>query len=106
MPNDIGQDSQPPSLEPMDAAHCLDSTTELVIEGHGMAPDDDKVNIITVDKLADLLDLSVPTVLGFIKDGSITATRFGKQYRIWWPNVRDLLIQGGDLVPHSRSGSE
>ncbi|WP_067139135.1 helix-turn-helix domain-containing protein [Microtetraspora malaysiensis] len=36
----------------------------------------------SVDQVAELLDLHVRTVRGYVRDGRLKATRIGKQYRI------------------------
>ncbi|MFF5970172.1 helix-turn-helix domain-containing protein [Streptomyces sp. NPDC012769] len=36
----------------------------------------------TVEQVADLLDLHVKTVRGYVRDGRLPATRVGRQYRI------------------------
>ncbi|MFD5323391.1 helix-turn-helix domain-containing protein [Streptomyces sp. NPDC127092] len=36
----------------------------------------------TVEQIADLLDLHVKTVRGYVRDGRLPATRVGRQYRI------------------------
>ncbi|MFE4369929.1 helix-turn-helix domain-containing protein [Streptomyces sp. NPDC056835] len=36
----------------------------------------------SVDQVAELLDLHVRTVRGYVRDGRLRATRIGKQYRI------------------------
>ena len=91
-------DAEQPPTEPP-ANHCLDSATEILIEDVGMTADDDKGNIIDIEKLAELLDVSEPVVRKLIKDGTIPSSRVGHQIRIWWPNVRDYLVKGKDFVP-------
>ncbi|MFC7563955.1 helix-turn-helix domain-containing protein [Actinomadura namibiensis] len=36
----------------------------------------------SVEQVAELLDLHVRTVRGYVRDGKLRATRIGKQYRI------------------------
>lgn len=54
----------------------------------------------SVDDVAELLGLHVKTVRGYVRDGKLTATRIGKQYRI---AARDLeQFTGQPTRPMSR----
>ncbi|MBR8744860.1 helix-turn-helix domain-containing protein [Nocardiopsis sp. MG754419] len=57
----------------------------------------------SVDQVADLLGLHVKTVRAYVREGRLTATRIGKQYRI---HRRDLAeFTGGDPAhDHAPSG--
>ncbi|MGI5489053.1 helix-turn-helix domain-containing protein [Microtetraspora malaysiensis] len=52
----------------------------------------------SVDQVAELLDLHVRTVRGYVRDGRLKATRIGKQYRI---TREDLEVFTGGSAPSS-----
>ncbi|MEV6418842.1 helix-turn-helix domain-containing protein [Streptomyces sp. NPDC051662] len=56
----------------------------------------------SVDQVAELLDLHVRTVRGYVRDGRLKATRIGKQYRI---AREDLAAFTGRTAPSSSSSS-
>ncbi|MFE2497449.1 helix-turn-helix domain-containing protein [Streptomyces scopuliridis] len=55
----------------------------------------------SVDQVAELLDLHVRTVRGYVRDGRLKATRIGKQYRI---AREDLEAFTGRPAPSSSAG--
>ncbi|MFE2637257.1 helix-turn-helix domain-containing protein [Streptomyces scopuliridis] len=55
----------------------------------------------SVDQVAELLDLHVRTVRGYVRDGRLKATRIGKQYRI---AREDLEAFTGRPGPSSSAG--
>lgn len=57
-------------------------------------------DILTVDAAARLLQLHPKTVLRFIREGRLRATRVGKQYRLLRSDVNALA--GGTSEPSSR----
>jgi excisionase family DNA binding protein len=44
----------------------------------------------SVEQVADLLDLHVKTVRGYVRDGKLKAVRIGKQYRIARADLEDF----------------
>jgi len=54
--------------------------------------------LYSVEQVADLLDLHVKTVRGYVRDGRLRAVRIGKQYRI---GRADLEAFTGGPVPAS-----
>jgi excisionase family DNA binding protein len=54
-------------------------------------------DMYSVEQVADLLDLHVRTIRGYIRDGRLKATRIGKQYRI---APADLDALTGRRPPH------
>ncbi len=58
----------------------------------------------SVDQVADLLGLHVKTVRAYVRDGRLTATRIGKQYRI---RLRDLEeFTGGPVAEEEHPAPE
>lgn len=62
-------------------------------------------DVITPDDLAERLRLSAQTVRSRIADGSIPASKFGNQWRIWWPTILGRLEKGEDFPPTPASES-
>lgn len=62
-------------------------------EQHPMIPADDP-ELINAGTLADLLDISLPTCHALINDGTIPSRKVGQTTRVWWPSVRQLMIDG------------
>lgn len=60
---------------------------------HPMVPEGDP-ELLDTHALADLLDISVPTCHTLLGDGTIPSRRVGSRVRIWWPAVRQLMIDG------------
>lgn len=56
-------------------------------------PEDDP-GVVTTKTLAELLNITPATCRALLKDGSIPSRRVGHSTRIWWPNVRQLMIDG------------
>jgi excisionase family DNA binding protein len=54
--------------------------------------------LYSIEQVADLLDLHVRTVRGYVRDGRLKATRIGKQYRIL---ADDLEAFTGHPLPSS-----
>lgn len=64
-----------------------------VEQQHPMTPAGDP-EMISASTLAELLDISLPTCHALINDGTIPARKVGATTRIWWPSVRQLMIDG------------
>ncbi|MDT0331555.1 helix-turn-helix domain-containing protein [Nocardiopsis lambiniae] len=56
----------------------------------------------SVEQVADLLGLHVKTVRGYIRDGRLSATRIGKQYRIRREDLEEF--GGGPVGPAEPEG--
>lgn len=56
-------------------------------------------DIVDVNRLAELLELSVPTVRGLIKHQLLPVSRVGRKLRISWPLVHDRISSGQDFTP-------
>jgi len=52
----------------------------------------------SIDEVATYLGVSQGTVRRRIKDGTLPATKIGKQIRIKWCDV-DVLVTGGKVIP-------
>lgn len=61
--------------------------------------DEEGPDIITIEQLAERLQLSVPTIRLRIDDGSLPASRIGKTWRIYWPTIKDRLVRGENFDP-------
>lgn len=66
-------------------------------EQHPMIPDGDP-EFVNATTLADLLDISIPTCHSLINDGTIPSRKVGPSTRIWWPSVRQLMIDGSVIT--------
>ncbi|MEZ5491803.1 MAG: helix-turn-helix domain-containing protein [Gammaproteobacteria bacterium] len=57
------------------------------------------MTLYTTQQVADLLDLHVKTVRGYVKDGRLRSTRIGKQYRIARKDLEAFLGRSLDASP-------
>ncbi|MCP5347457.1 MAG: helix-turn-helix domain-containing protein [Gammaproteobacteria bacterium] len=57
------------------------------------------MTLYTTQQVADLLDLHVKTVRGYVKDGRLRSTRLGKQYRIARKDLEAFLGKSLDVSP-------
>lgn len=64
-----------------------------VEEQHPLHPTGDP-ELIDPATLADLLDIAPQTCLLLLREGAIPSRRVGASTRIWWPSVRQLMIDG------------
>lgn len=64
-----------------------------VEEQHPLHPAGDP-ELIDPATLADLLDIAPQTCLLLLREGAIPSRRVGASIRIWWPSVRQLMIDG------------
>lgn len=62
-------------------------------EQHPLHPADDP-ELIEPATLARLLDIAPQTCLALLREGAIPSRRVGASTRIWWPSVRQLMIDG------------
>lgn len=60
---------------------------------HPLIPEDEP-QVIDRAALAALLDIAPQTCLTLLQQGAIPSRRVGGTYRIYWPNVRQLMIDG------------
>lgn len=58
------------------------------------SPAEDEPKLIDIATLSDLLDVTPPTCHVLMKDGTIPSQQVGRRLRVWWPNVRQLMIEG------------
>lgn len=65
---------------------------------HPMYPKGDP-ELIDRFALAELIDLAPATCLLLLRNGTIPSRRVGASTRIWWPNVRQLMIDGAQSDP-------
>lgn len=65
-------------------------------EQHPMYPPDDPELIDRVT-LGELLDISPETCRMLLRDGTIPSRRVGASTRIWWPTIRQLMIDGSGV---------
>lgn len=72
-----------------------------------VGPGDESVpEVVTVEDLAQILQLNPATIRQRIRDGSIPASRIGDQYRIYWPSIRARLAAGQDFTPTQEARDE
>ena len=60
---------------------------------HPLIPEGDP-ELIDRQTLAELLDLSPDTCRLLVRDGTIPSRTVGPTTRVWWPSVRQLMIDG------------
>lgn len=62
---------------------------------HPMYPDADP-ELIDSKTLGDLLNIAPQTCQMLLREGKIPSRRVGASTRIWWPTVRQLMIDGAE----------
>ena len=59
-------------------------------------PEDPEV--VNPSQLADLLGISLPTILNLVSAGAIPAGKTGSRWHIYWPAIRDAIAEGRPLA--------
>lgn len=80
---------------------------DAVEDEHPMIPAEEP-QVIDRAELATLLDITPQTCLTLIRQGLIPSRRVGGTYRIYWPSIRQMMIDGSnasDVGAHSSTGS-
>ena len=52
--------------------------------------------VLTTEQLAERLGYSEVAIRGWIKNGTIPATKIGPEWRVWWPSVVISLFWNGE----------
>ena len=66
---------------------------EVALVQHPLIPEGDP-EVVDRTTAARLLGITPYTCALLIQDGTIPSQRIGSNYRIWWPAVRQLMIDG------------
>jgi len=68
-------------------------------------PSDDP-GVVDIHELADLLGLSEGRLSLLLRQGDVPATKVGRQWRAYWPAIRDRIAAGQSLGEHTEPEEE
>ena len=54
-------------------------------------------NVVDLDQLAELLGITPRTIAELARDGDLPAGKIGRQWRAYWPVIRDRIAAGHPL---------